>query len=230
MFFAIASEAAKGYPRLYSTSFESINPEHWNTQGKLMGDEAIDEIRPLSVTADGELMLLTYPTDPSRGEVSSKFRISGNFDFQVDFFFKLNTIYREMDQNAFIAVRESVDAGTKASEVIFQLYRMRGFRPGALVSYLKKAGGYVKGRAQKVSSFTGMVRFVRSGGNVTLLIQTENDLDWIEFGKFEFSSNDVHVVFGAGNFMSTPQGIKPKGKVMVIYDNFWIQGAEGLSH
>jgi hypothetical protein len=175
----------------------------------------------------GRLVLRTLPFEYSKGDLNSRFRLSGDFDIQVDFSVSFKKIKQNQAAVLWIAPEESGNAYyIEVSEVWYkggggfmEVYTGQG-----------KNGKYRNVRKiRPISHFRGAHRIIRKGDTIYSFYKKNLNDPWRFNNKSKYLISDLNMGFSLKNFHSSSIVFPNTDfRAELILDNFRINGAQHI--
>ena len=237
-FFATLVSCATGYIRdglssnelaYYSDSFDIMRQDLWDRSGSLYRDEQVKNF--IQADQDFEDGLLTIRTETgsfSKGGLSSRFFMRGDFDIQLDcrMEFKYGNLY--MDQIFSFAVLDKTSKPRKSSFVSIGLALPGGGDSGILFSHCVLNGKRKKGFIQQIGNFKGSLRIIRSGEFISTSYREAGSKGWNRMDSFQLTENDMLFGFQLRNFFDKRTAIVANDTVAAEIDHFRINAAREI--
>ncbi len=210
-------------------SFDKLREDMWENSNYIPGEAAMSNFKPADVRIeDGKLRVTTKTGYFSKGGLSTKYTIKGDFDIQIDCHIDFLEGNYGMDQFVHLFV---VDKGKEIEAldgVMFGLVK-RGDRDiGTIFSGYYEKGRYQFGAWHYMGNFHGALRIVRMGDKISLLHREQGKEGWKELDTIRSTTKDLMFAFRVGNFIVKRTSITAGSSVIARFDNFRINAAEGI--
>ena len=213
----------------YRDSFDKMREDLWDRSADLYRDKLVRSFIQADLDfADGQLIIRTKTDSFSKGGLSSRFYLKGDFDIQLDcrMDFKLGNFH--MDQVfSFVAI-DKVSRPEKTSFVSIGLALAGGAERGTLFSHCVLNGKPQKGYLQQIDGFKGSLRIVRNGAFITTSYQKEGSSGWNWMNTFHLTADSMRVGFQLRNFLSKRTAIVAADSVSAEIDGFIINAAREI--
>ena len=213
----------------YNDSFDKFRTDLWEKAGYThnKAQEANFKLAKMRID-DGKLRVETETGCFSKGGLTSKYTLRGDFDIQVDCQIDfLEGIYNMEQSLVFTAIGKGKEIG-KHDTVFLSLFKKGGRDFNTIYSASWKNGRFHRGDWHKINNFDGSLRIVRIGNNITTLFKTKENKQWKDLGTFHSTPNDVITGFKLQNFTSKRASITARSPITATFDNFRINAAEAI--
>jgi hypothetical protein len=221
---------------IYNDSFDSFNNFLWDTGAMTWSENQHNPFEPATVEAkDGKLSIVTKGNGFSDGNIISKFKLVGDFDFQVDCDFKLADRQSDADQIMGVSVIHG-DEDAKdfsdhdfASVAINEFYNANGqFRKGRLRFFRKKSGkNWENWDGPFLREFHGTMRIKREGERIISWYRVKGG-SFKQIGSSSFTSGKVRIAMMLRNFIIKRSSISNPSVLSATFDNFIVNQSQGI--
>jgi hypothetical protein len=212
----------------YCDSFDSLREDVWERAGFVLTAAQMAGIKIADMTIEnGRLRIDTKTGGFSKGGLTSKFALRGDFDVQVDF--EINFVPGNLDMDQFLvfsAVGKTIDGSGKRATCI-GLGKKGQNKSGINSGYLEW-GIYHAGYWHEMDNFTGSVRMVRIADQVTTFYRKQGQSRWIKMCTLWSSPNETSVGFSLQNFGPDRNSITANRSISAWVDNFTINAAQDI--
>ena len=213
----------------YSDSFEKMREDLWDRAGYLYRDEQAQNFKQADLRfTDGQLIIRTKTGSFSKGGLSSRFFIRGDFDVQLDCRMDFNFGSLDMDQVfSFVVLDKTLKPG-KMSFVSMGLAIAGGGVHGTLFSNSVLDGRRKKGFMQQVDNFKGSLRIIRDGQNISTLYKNKVAGRWNQMDTFRLTGNDMLIGFQLRNFFVKRTLIAANHSISATVEGFKVNAARAI--
>lgn len=213
----------------YNDSFKTIRWDMWEKAGYLYSDLQAERFKSAEMfIEDSKLVIKTKTNCFSKGGLASTFALRGDFDIQIDC--RVNFVEGPVEWDQIIAFGviekdvgvdqlKAVQIGLVQKEKYSQSYVWSNHR------YNKKWRGRW---GEQVGDFSGKLRIIRLGDQVTTFYRKLYSNDWVELSEYPFTTKDAFVGFRVQNFTASAKKSPADETLITIFDNFQINGAQGI--
>ncbi len=216
----------------YNDSFDKLRTDLWDRAGYIPNDTQKANFKLAKTRIDhGQLNVETETGCFSKGGLGTKYGLRGNFDIQVDCRINFLESAYDMDQLLIFGVLDKGNDLDTLNSVFLGLLNQEGDDFNTIFSIVIKKGKLHRGnwdRQGKWEIFDGTLRIVRIDDRISTLFKTKGDAQWKKIDTFHFVPKDVMIGFNLGNFTSMRTSITAKSPIKATFDNFRINGAEGI--
>jgi hypothetical protein len=213
----------------YSDSFDKMREDLWDISADLYRDKLVRSFIQADLDfSDGQLIIRTKTDNFSKGGLSSRFYLAGDFDIQIDcrMDFKFGNFH--MDQVfSFVAI-DKISKPEKTSFVSIGLALAGGGDRGTLFSHCVLNGKPQKGFMHQINSFKGSLRIVRNGTFITTSYKEEGSSGWSSMNTYHLTADSMRVGFQLRNFLSKRTAIVAADSVSAEIDGFKINAAREI--
>jgi len=213
----------------YNDSFDKFRTDLWDKAGYTHNkeQEANFKLAKMQIR-DGKLWVQTETGCFSKGGLSSKYGLRGNFDIQVDCQINFLEGLYDMDQLLnFLIVEKGKDLETMDSATL-GLSKWGGEDFNTIFSGFRKDGNFHRGNWSKVGNFDGTLSIVRIGDRSSTLFKRKGDAEWKKMDTFRSTPNDIMLSFKLQNFSGIRTSITASSPITATFDNFRINAAEEI--
>jgi len=213
----------------YNDSFDKFRTDLWDKAGYLSNkaQEANFKLVKMRIE-DGKLRVETETGCFSKGGLTSKYGLRGNFDIQVDCQIDFLEGLYDMDQLLnFLIVEKGKDLKTMNLATLC-LYKKGGDDFNKIFSGFRKDGNFHRGNWYKIKNFDGTLRIVRIGDRISTLCKRKGDVEWKKIDTLRSTPNDIMLGFKLQNFGTIRTSITARSPITATFDNFRINAAEEI--
>jgi hypothetical protein len=213
----------------YSDSFDKMRDDIWDSTRDLYGEEQGLNFRKADLSfTDGQLVIRTKTGHFSKGGLSSRFYLKGDFDIQLDcrMDFKFGSYH--MDQVFSFVVLDKTFKPGEISFVSIGLALAGGGDSGTLFSHCVLNGKRKKGFLQGIENFKGSLRILKNGKYVRTLYKSEGSAGWNRMNTFRVTDNDMLIGFQLRNFFVKRTAIVATDSISAEIDRFKINSAREI--
>ncbi len=213
----------------YNDSFDKLRTDLWDKAGYIYNEaqEANFKLAKMRIQ-DGRLWVQTETGCFSKGGLTSKYGLRGDFDIQVDCQIDFLEDLYDIDQLlTFLVIEKGEDLKTMNS-VSLCLFKKGGGDFSTIFSGYRKAGRFHRGNWDGIDNFDGTFRIVRTGNKITALFRRKGNAEWKKMDTFRSTPNDVIIGFSLLNFTPGRTSITAKAPITATFDNFRINAAEEI--
>jgi hypothetical protein len=213
----------------YSDSFDKIREDLWDRAGYLYREEQVKNFKQADLRFEnGKLLIRTKTGSFSKGGLSSKYSLRGDFDIQLNFRMDFMKSISRMDQVlAFGVYDKSLKIG-KMSNATIGLSMGGGSDKGYLFSNCVANGRRKKGGSQKTENFNGSFRIVRNGKTISLLYRKTDTPEWTKVNTFRVTDKDMLLGFQVRNFFNKRTTIRANHSISAEFDSLKITAAQQI--
>lgn len=212
----------------YCDSFDSFKEDLWEKAGYVFTATQLHNIRTAHMTIEeGRLRIDTSTGGFSKGGLVSKFALRGDFDVQVDFQLQFVSGEFDMDQLLGFGATEKTKSGNSRRLTSIGLHKKGKNNSGILSGYLEW-GKYHSGYWHDIGNFTGSVKFVRIGSQISTFYRKKGQTRWIKMCTLPSAQNDTLVGFSLQNFTKDRNTIRANRSISAWIDNFTINAAQEI--
>ena len=213
----------------YNDSFKEMREDLWDRAGNLYRDEQAQNFMQADLRfTDSQLVIRTKTGSFSKGGLSSRFFLRGDFDIQLDcrMDFKLGSL--DMDQVfSFVVVDKTLKPG-KMSFVSMGFALAGGGDRGTLYSHCVLNGRRKKGLLQQIENFKGSLRIIRNGQKISTLYKNEGTGEWNRMNTFRLTDNDMLIEFQLRNFFVKRTQIVANHSISAAVEGFKVNAAREI--
>ena len=213
----------------YNDSFDTLRTDLWDKAGYAhnKAQEANFKLAKMEIK-DGKLWVQTETGCFSKGGISSKYTLRGDFDIQVDCKIDFLKGLYDMDQSLnFLVIEKETEIG-KGNTVFLCLLKRGGRDFETILSATWKNGRFHRGEWHKIKDFDGSLRIVRIGDEISTLFKRKGDTEWKKMDTFQSTPNDIILGFKLQNFVTNRVSITARSPITATFDNFRINAAEEI--
>lgn len=211
----------------YSDSFDEMREDLWDRAGYLYRDEQVQNFKQAHMNFEnGKLIIRTQTGSFSKGGLSSRYSLRGDFDIQLDC--RLNFIkgLNGMDQLFSLGLFD-IKKG-KMNHVIIGLSIRDGVNQGYLFSTAVINGKWRKGNSKQIENFDGSFRINRTGNSLSTLYKINSATEWNRLDTFRATDKDMLIGFQLRNFFLKRTAIRATHSISVEIDGLKINAAREI--
>jgi len=213
----------------YSDSFDKLRTDLWEKAGYIPNEAQKANFKLAKMRIDdGKLRVETETGCFSKGGLSSKYALRGDFDIQVECQIDFLEGLYDMDQLLNFLVFEKGKDLKAMDSVSLSLFKKGGRDYNTIFSGFRKKGRFHVGDWYRIGNFDGTVRIVRIGDRISTLFKRKGDAEWKKMDTFQSTPNDVMIGFKLDNFIVMRTSITARSPITATFDNFRINAAEEI--
>lgn len=213
----------------YNDSFDTLRDELWDKAGLVFTDTQLANIKIADMTIeDGRLRIDTKTGGFSKGGLVSKFALRGDFDVQTDF--QSDFVPGEFDMDQFLSLMaiEEKKSGKPTRLFIIGLGKKGQNKKIGIFSGYHEGDKYHSRYWHPIDNFTGSLRFVRIGDNVSTFYRKQGQNRWKKMCTLPSGKKDNLIGFGLYNFIKGRNSIRATRSISAWIDNFFINAAQEI--
>ena len=213
----------------YSDSFDKMREDLWDRAGYLYREEQVQNFKQADLRfANGKLIIHTQTGSFSKGGLSSKYALRGDFDIQLDC--RMDFIKRAsgMDQLFSFGVYDKSLKIKQMSIALIGLSMGGGSNQGYLFSNCIVNGRRNKGESKKTDNFNGSFRILRIGKHISTLYKKMGTAEWTQMNTFRVTDNDMLIGFQLRNFFGKRTTIRANHSISAEFDRLIIYAAQEI--
>ena len=211
----------------YNDSFDKMREDLWDRAGYLYREEQEKNFKQADLRFEnGKLIIRTQTGSFSKGGLSSKYTLGGDFDIRLDCRMAFTKGVSGMDQVFGFAVFDKSLKKGKISNTSIGLYMKGGLFQGYLFSNCFVKGKWRKGNSKKIENFNGTLRILRNGRNISTLYKINGATEWNRLNTFSVIDNDMIIGFTLRNFFTNRTTIRAKHPISIELDHLKIYAAQ----
>ena len=215
----------------YNDPFDKMREDLWDRAGYLYREEQVQNFRQADMRFDnGKLIIRTQTASFSKGGLSSKYALRGDFDIQLDcrMDFIKGISSMDMDQVFNLGVFDKSLKKGKMSLATIGLSKKGGFGRGHVFSNCIVNGRRKEGNSQKIENFNGTFRILRYGKTIRTSYKINGAAEWNRLNTFRVTDNDMLIGFQVRNFFENRTTIRANYSILVEFDSLKINAAQGI--
>jgi hypothetical protein len=215
----------------YNDAFDKMREDLWDRAGYLYREEQVQNFKQADLRFEsGKLIIRTQTGSFSKGGLSSKYALRGDFDIQLNFRmdFVKGISGWEMDQVLAIGVLDKSLKKGKISAAMIGLTMKGGSNQGYLFSNCIVNGRRKKGGSRKTENFDGAFRFLRTGKTISTLYRKAGAAEWTKMYTFRVTDKDMIIGFQLRNFFGNRTTIQANHSISAAFDSFKINAAREI--
>lgn len=212
----------------YCDSFDSLREDVWERAGFVFSAAQLGNIKIADMAIeDGRLRIDTKTGGFSKGGLVSKFVLRGDYDVQLDFQINFISGNLDMDQSLGIGAVEKTIGGSGIRMTSIGLLK-KGQNKAEIFSGYLELGKYYTSYSHEIGNFTGSVRIVRIGDQVSTFYRKQSQNRWTKMCTSRSSQNDITIGFSLQNFVIDRNSIIATRSISSWIDNFTINAAQQI--
>lgn len=215
----------------YNDSFEKMREDLWDRAGYLQREEQMQNFKLADMRFENSKLIFRTKTGSfSKGGLTSNYAFRGDFDIQLDcrMDFLKGISGRDMDQWFSFGVFDKNRKMEKLTTAIIGLSMRGGGDRGYLFSYCLVNGRKREGRSQKIETFNGSFRLLRTGKTISTLYKKAGTPEWTKMNTFRVTNNDMSIGFMLRNFFGNRTTIRATHSISVELDSLKINAAQEI--
>lgn len=213
----------------YCDHFDKFREDLWDRAGYLNREEQLKNFVQADLRFEnGKLIVRTKTGKFSKGGLSSKYWLRGDFDIQLDCRMDFVKGAFGMDQMFSFGVFDTSTSIEDNNRVVLGLSKKEGAVDVYLFSNYFIGGRKVGGSSRPIDNFSGALRILRKGKHISALYKTSKTAEWSLMGTFHVTDNDLLVGFALWNFFSQRTAIRAELPLAVEIYSFNINAAQGI--
>ena len=215
----------------YNDSFDKMREDLWERAGYLWREEQVQNFKQADLGFENSKLIIRTQTGSfSKGGLSSKYALRGNFDIRLNFrmdFIKGVSGW-DMDQVFTFGVYDKSLKIEKISFAIIGLSMEGGFSHGYLFSNCTANGRRKGGGSQKTENFNGAFRILRPGKTISMFYRKAGTPGWTKVNIYRVTDNDMILAFQVRNFFSKRTIIQANRSISAVLDSLKINAAQEI--
>jgi hypothetical protein len=201
----------------------------WDRAGYLYREEQVQNFKQADLRFEnGRLIIQTQTGSFSKGGLSSRYALRGNFDIQLDCKMDFIKGISGMDQVFNIGVFEKSLKKGEMSLAIIGLTMKEGSNQGYIFSNCVVNGKRKKGGSIETENFNGAFRFLRTGNAVSTLYKKAGTHEWTKLCTFRVTDKDMLIGFQVRNFFGNRITIRANHSISATFDSLKINAAREI--
>jgi hypothetical protein len=215
--------------KYYNAAFDKMHEDLWDRAGYLYREEQVQNFKQADLRFEsGKLIIRTQTGSFSKGGLSSKYALRGDFDIQLNCRMDFLKSISGMDQVITIGVFDKGLKKGKMNVVIIGLSLEGGFIQGHLFSNCIVNGKRKRGGSRRTENFNGTFRFVRTGKTISTLYRKAGEAEWTKMNTFRVTDKDMIVGFQLRNFFGNRTTIQANHSISAEFDSLKINAAREI--
>ena len=215
----------------YSDSFDKMREDLWDRVGYLYREEQVQNFKYAEMRFEnGKLIIRTQTGSFSKGGLTSKYALRGDFDIQLDC--RMDIVKgisgRDMDQTFGFAVYDKNLKKGKMSFASIGLSMKGGSNQGYLFTNCFVNGKKRGGNSQQIEYFNGTFRILRTGKTIRTLYKIAGTAEWTKMNLFRVTDNDMIIGFQVRNFFTRRTTIGASSSVTAEFNSLIINAAQQI--
>ena len=213
----------------YNDAFDKMREDLWDRAGLLYREEQVQNFKQADLRFEnGKLIIRTQTGSFSKGGLSSKYALRGDFDIQLNCRMDFLKGISGMDQVFNIGVFDKSLKKGKMNVVTIGLALEGGFTQGHLFSNCIVNGKRKRGGSQGTENFNGAFRFVRTGKAISTLYRKAGEAEWTKMYTFRVTNKDMIVGFQLRNFFGNRTTIQANHSISAEFNSLKINAAREI--
>jgi hypothetical protein len=213
----------------YNDAFDKMREDLWDRAGYLYREEQVQNFKQADLRFEnGKLIIRTQTGSFSKGGLSSKYALRGDFDIQLNCRMDFLKGISGMDQVFNIGVFDKSLKKGKMNVVTIGLALEGGFTQGHLFSNCIVNGKRKRGGSQGTENFNGAFRFVRTGKAISTLYRKAGEAEWTKMYTFRVTDKDMIVGFQLRNFFGNRTTIQANHSISAVFNSLKINAAREI--
>lgn len=215
----------------YNDSFDKMREDLWDRAGYLYREEQVKNFKQADLRFEnGKLIIRTQTGSFSKGGISSRYGLRGDFDIQLDcrMDFIKGISRMDMDQVVNLGVFEKSLTMGKMNTAIIGLSMKGGSDQVYLFSDYVVNGKRIGGNSQKIENFNGTFRILRNGKTISTLYKINGAAEWNRLNNFRVTDNDMLIGFQVRNFFGSRTSIQANHSISAEFDSIKINAAQEI--
>ena len=213
----------------YNDSFDKMRENLWDRAGYLYREEQVQNFKQADLRFEnGKLIIRTQTGSFSKGGLSSKYALRGDFDIQLDCRMDFLKGISGMDQVFTIGVFDKSLKKGKMNIAMIGLFLEWGFTQGHLFSNCIVDGKRKRGGSRRTENFNGAFRFIRTGKMISTLYRKAGEAEWTKMYTFRVTNKDMIVGFQLRNFFGNRTTIQANHSISAEFDSLKINAAQEI--
>jgi hypothetical protein len=214
---------------VFCDDFDTMQWDKWEKVGLVYSETQAENFKAADMQATaGKLFIKTKTGCFSKGGIASTFTFQGDFDIQIDCRVKFIKGAQGFSQVVSFGVYEKdvEKSNMKAVQVGFTQKKLWP-HSYSFSNYLRD-GKFSGGRGEQVGDFDGALRLVRRKNQVTAMCMKSGTSKWTTLANYPFTDRNAFIGFKVQNFTGSDKSLEAASQLIVILDNFQINGAQGI--
>jgi len=215
----------------YNDSFDKMREDLWERAGYLYREERVQNFKQADIRFDnGKLIIRSQTGSFSKGGLSSRYGLRGDFDIQLDcrMDFIKGISSMDMDQVVNLGVFDKSLQKGKMSTAIIGLSMKGGSDRGNIFGNYIVNGKRRGGNSQKIENFNGAFRIVRTGKTISTLYKINGAAEWNRLNTFRVTEKDMLIGFQVRNFFGNRTTIRANHSISAEFDSLKINAAQEI--
>ena len=213
----------------YNDAFDKMREDLWDRAGYLYHEEQVQNFKQADLGFEnGKLIIQTQTGSFSKGGLSSKYALRGDFDIQLNFRMDFIKGSSGMDQVLTVGVLDKSLKKGNMSAAMIGLTMKGGSNQGYLFSNCIVNGKSKRGGSQRTDNFDGAFRFLRTGKTISTLYKKAGAAEWTTMYTFRVTDKDMIVGFQLRNFFGNRTTIQANHSISAAFDSIRINAAQEI--
>ena len=217
----------------FSDQFNTLNEDLWEPSANASEWQENNFKLGTIQIENGQLVIKTKTGAFSKANLSSKFFLRGDYDFQIDCEIDLNERVQNMTQNFSITAGDAV---SKKKENIYKdLVWIEFIKDPDEAKFIGKlnSGSILNGKqllsyGVNLNQFKGTVRLIRKGNTVSALYKKDGNETWKRLNKYRNTDVDHRIILSFSNYFMKRKKINADKVLCARFDNFRINAAQQI--
>lgn len=213
----------------YCDNFDKLREDLWDRAGYMYREEQLKNFVQADMRfKNGKLVVRTKTGKFSKGGLSSKYWLRGDFDIQLDCRMEFVKGASGKDQLFIFGVFDTSTRIEENNRVVVGLSKKESAVDVYLFSNYFTGGRKVGGDFKPIDSFSGALRILRKGKHISALYKSRKTAEWSLMGTFQVTDNDLLVGFALSNFFPERTAVRAEDPLSVEIDSFNINAAQEI--
>jgi len=213
----------------YYDTFDKMREDLWDRAGYLYREEQVQNFKQADLRFEnGKLIIRTQTGSFSKGGLSSKYALRGDFDIQLNCQMDFLKGISGMDQVFTIGVFDKSLKKGKMNIATIGLTMPGGGVQGNIFCNYVVNGQRKKGGSQRTENFNGAFRFVRTNKTISTLYRKAGEAEWTKMYTFRVTDKDMIVGFQLRNFFGNRTSIQANHSISAEFDSLKIDAAQEI--
>jgi len=213
----------------YNDSFDKMREDLWDRAGYLYREEQVQNFKQADLRFEnGKLIIRTQTGSFSKGGLSSKYALRGDFDIQLDCRIDFIRGVSGMDQVFVLGVYDKSLKKGKMNNASIGLSMKERSVLGHLFSNCIVNGRRRRGSSQKIENFNGAFRILRTGKTISTLYKINGAAEWNRLNTFRVTDKDMLIGFQLRNFFGNRTIIQANRSISAAFDSLKINAAQAI--
>jgi hypothetical protein len=213
----------------YSDTFDNMREDLWDRAGYLYREQQLHNFKQAEMRFENSKLIIRTRTGSfSKGGLSSRFALRGDFDIRLACRTNFKPGISGMDQLVGLGVFDQSLKKNKITNATIGLSIRAGSDQGYLISNSIFNGKRRSGNSRNSDNFNGIFRIKRNGKYISTLYKRNGAVEWSKLNTFHLTDNDMLIGFMVQNFFRNRTNIQAKHPISVELDSFIISSAQKI--